>query len=104
MGLDFKTFPGGGGVRRSQPRSYFFLDPRLGDFTSKRVQLESGITNVCNKTVRNVLNKGGYRYLRLFTICENMAKAWGGFEVQVHGEGKKGRWYFCELHDRYSLW
>ena len=31
----------------------------VGNFTSKRVQLESGITNVCNKTVWNVLNKGG---------------------------------------------
>ena len=47
-------------ILRAVPR----LQMEVGNFTSKRVQLESGITNVCNKTVRNVLNKGGYRYLR----------------------------------------
>ena len=36
----------------------------VGNFTSKRVQLESGVSNVCNRTDRNVLNKEGYRYLR----------------------------------------
>ena len=49
---------------RSIPRVVPKLLMEVGNFTSKRVQLESVITNVCNKTVRNVLNKGGYRYLK----------------------------------------
>ena len=40
------------------------LREQLGNFTSKRVQLESGVAHVCNRTVRNVLNKVGYNYLR----------------------------------------
>lgn len=40
------------------------LREELGNFTSKRVQLESGATHVSNRTVRNVLNKEGYHYLR----------------------------------------
>ena len=35
------------------------LQIEIGNFT-----LESSITNVCNKTIQNVLNKGGYRCLR----------------------------------------
>ena len=35
-----------------------------GHFTSKRVQLESDTTHVCNRTLRNYLNRNGYRYLR----------------------------------------
>ena len=34
----------------------------VGSFTSKRVQVKSGMMHVCNKTIRNILNKGGYKY------------------------------------------
>ena len=34
----------------------------VGSFTSNRVQVESGMMHVCNRTVRNILHKGGYKY------------------------------------------
>lgn len=36
----------------------------VGNFTSKRVQLESGVSHVSNRTIRNVLSKAGYHNLR----------------------------------------
>jgi len=35
-----------------------------GSFTSKRVQLEAGMTHVSNRTVRRLMNAHNYRYLR----------------------------------------
>ena len=40
------------------------LRSSVGHFTSKRIQVESGTTHVCNRTVRNYLNKNKYHYLR----------------------------------------
>ena len=40
------------------------LREELGNCTSKRVQLESGVTQVSNRTIKNILNKEGYHYLR----------------------------------------
>ena len=36
----------------------------MGHYTSMHVQLDSGTTYVCNKTVRNYMNRNGYCYLR----------------------------------------
>ena len=33
-----------------------------GSFTSQRIQLDSGVSSKCNRTVRRVLNKNGYGY------------------------------------------
>jgi hypothetical protein len=49
---------------RSILRTIPKLREKLGNFTSKRVQLESGVTHVSNRTIRNILNKEGYHYLR----------------------------------------
>ena len=49
---------------RSIIRTIPKLREELGNFTSKRVQLESGVTHVSNRTIRNILNKEGYHYLR----------------------------------------
>lgn len=35
-----------------------------GHFTSKRIQVDSGLLHVCNRTVRNRLHDNDYRYLR----------------------------------------
>ena len=32
----------------------------VGSFTSKRVQVEGDMIHVCNRTIRNILHKGGY--------------------------------------------
>lgn len=45
-------------------RSIYKLRIQEGSFTSNRVQMESGVTNVCNKTVRRTMNKSGFRYLK----------------------------------------
>lgn len=45
-------------------RSIKSLRETEGHFTSKRIQLDSATTHVCNKTIRNCLNRNGYYYLR----------------------------------------
>ena len=40
------------------------LRQSIGSFTSKRIQLESGLENISNRTVRRVLNKHNYHYCR----------------------------------------
>lgn len=35
-----------------------------GSFTSKRVQVETGLEHVSNRTVRRAMNRGGFKYLR----------------------------------------
>jgi len=40
------------------------VQPTIAHFTSKRIQVDSGTTNVSNRTVRNCLNRNSYRYLR----------------------------------------
>ena len=47
---------------RSIIRAVLKLREEVGWFTSKRVQLESGVKHVCNRQIRNVM-KAGYRYL-----------------------------------------
>ena len=49
---------------RSIIRTIPKLREELGNFTSKRVQLESGVSHVSNRTIRNVLNRERYHYLR----------------------------------------
>ena len=49
---------------RSILRTIPKLREELGNFTSRHVQVESGVTHVSNRTIRNMLNKGGYHYLR----------------------------------------
>ena len=39
------------------------LREREGSFTSKRVQVEAGLSGVSNRTVRRAMNKTGYKYL-----------------------------------------
>ena len=48
---------------RSIIRAVLKLREEVGWFTSKRVQLESGVKYVCNRQIRNVMHKAGYRYL-----------------------------------------
>jgi transposase len=67
------------------------LRMEVGNFTSKRVQLESGITNVCNRTVRNILNKEGYRYLR------------SRKKGLLHAKDLKARKKFCQTVRRKKL-
>ena len=40
------------------------LRETVGSYTSKRVQVETGLKHVSNRTVRRAMNKAGYRYLR----------------------------------------
>ena len=49
---------------RSVVRTVHNLRRLEGSFTSWRIQVESGVTNVCNRTVRRLLNKSGYYYLQ----------------------------------------
>ena len=42
-----------------------------GHLTSKRVQLQSDTTHVCNKTLRNYLNRNAYHYLKKKDFCTN---------------------------------
>ena len=39
---------------------FFYLRKEIQSFTSKKIQVGSGITHVCNRTVRNYSNEGGY--------------------------------------------
>ena len=50
--------------KRSIVRSVSSLQMKVGSFTSKRIQLESGVSHVFNRTIRNHLNKKGYDYLQ----------------------------------------
>ena len=50
--------------KRKVLRTIKYLREEVGSFTSKRVQIESGVTHVCNKSIRNILNKAGYFYLK----------------------------------------
>ena len=43
-------------------RNFPNLRRTVGSFTSKLVQVESGMMHVCNRTVCNILHKGGYKY------------------------------------------
>ena len=49
---------------RKLVRSLHALRRLDGSFTSKRVQLTSGITHVSNRTIRRHLNQRGYHYLQ----------------------------------------
>ena len=49
---------------RSIVRSIGKLRESDGHFTSKRVQVESAVNHVTNRTVRNCMNRNGYKYLR----------------------------------------
>ena len=49
---------------RKLVRSLHALNRLDGSFTSKRVQLTSGITHVSNRTIRRHLNQRGYHYLQ----------------------------------------
>ena len=49
---------------RSIIRTIPKLREELGNFPSKRIQLESDVTHVSNRTIRIILNKEGYHYLR----------------------------------------
>ena len=40
------------------------LREKEGSFTSKRIQLDSGVKHVTSRTVRNHLNQEGYWYLQ----------------------------------------
>ena len=50
--------------RRSIARSLKSLREKEGSFTSKRIQLDSGVNHVTSRTVRNHLNGEGYWYLQ----------------------------------------
>ena len=50
--------------KRNIVRSVSSLRIKVGSFTSKRIQLESGVSHVSNRTIRNHLNKKGYHYLQ----------------------------------------
>ena len=67
------------------------LRKELGNFTSKRVQLESGVTQVSNRTIRNVLNKEGYHYLR------------SRKKSLLHASDLKARKRFCQKVRRKNL-
>ena len=43
-------------------RTVLNLRRTVGSFTLKHVQVESGMMHVCNRTVQNILHKGGYKY------------------------------------------
>ena len=45
-------------------RSVSSLRMKVGSFTSKRIQLESGVSHVSNRTICNHLSKKGYHYLQ----------------------------------------
>ena len=49
--------------KRSIVRSVSSLRIKVGSFTSKRIQLESGVSHVSNRTIHNHLNKKGYHHL-----------------------------------------
>ena len=46
--------------KRSIVRSITSLRQKEGSFTSKRVQVESGVSHVSGRTIRNCLNEDGY--------------------------------------------
>jgi transposase len=50
--------------KRSIVRSITSLRQKEGSFTSKRVQVESGVSHVSGRTIRNCLNEDGYWYLQ----------------------------------------
>ena len=55
------------------------LQRTLGSFTSKRVQVESDMMHVCNRTTPNILHKGGYNYRKsrkkgLLEFCRKVKK------------------------------
>ena len=50
--------------KRSIVRSVSSLRIKVGSFASKRIQLESGVSHVSNRAIRNHLNKKGYHYLQ----------------------------------------
>lgn len=50
--------------KRSIVRSITSLREKEGSFTSKRVQVESGVSHVSDRTIRNCLNEDGYWYLQ----------------------------------------
>ena len=45
-------------------RTVGVLRKSVGSFTSKGVHSESGVSHVCNRTVRRCLNRAGYHYLQ----------------------------------------
>ncbi len=50
--------------KRSIVRSITSLRQKEGSFTSKRVQVESGVSHVSGRTIMNCLNEDGYWYLQ----------------------------------------
>ena len=44
-------------------RTVKHLRETIGDYTSIRVQIDSGTTHVCNKTVKSYMNQNRYYYL-----------------------------------------
>ena len=50
--------------KRSIVRSLYSLRRKVGSFTSKRIQVESGVHHVTSRTIRNHLKKEGYHYLQ----------------------------------------
>jgi hypothetical protein len=50
--------------KRSIVRSITSLRQKEGSFTSKCVQVESGVSHVSGRTIRNCLNEDGYWYLQ----------------------------------------
>ena len=77
--------------KRSILRTIPKLREELGNFTSRRVQLESGVTHVSNRTIRNMLNKGGYHYLR------------SRKKGLLHASDLKARKKFCQKIRRKNL-
>ena len=45
-------------------RTVKHLRETMGDYTSIRVQIDSGTTHACNKTVKSYMNQNRYYYLR----------------------------------------
>ena len=67
------------------------LREEVGWFTSKRVQLESGVKHVCNRQIRNVMHKAGYQYLT------------SRKKDLLHAKDLKARHKFCQKIRRIGL-
>jgi len=71
--------------KRSIVRSVTSLREEVGSFTSKRIQLDSGVKHVTSRTIRNHLNEEGYWYL------QSRKKG------LLHAKDLKSRVKFCKM-------